>query len=718
MRDGTLPAMSVKRRRDPVQGLFMDEQKSGEMLVAIFRLVILIFFIPLIYALRFLLGYLLPSYWLMSIGKWMVMTAAAALIYMALKKGLYRPWLGYVTIFLDTSFVTISIIALSFYSFNHTGVLQDPLLLIYYLISASGGIRYAYRYIAFIVPLLAGMIVMLSWFDSAYHAIPVDYIVLTDRLAFLILISVMALFFSRMLRDFTFERYRTGQKHVREISSLLEIGRTISSREELAKTLMSIVSEARKLLQADLGFISVRTAEKGELDIITDTGPVPSPAPSDIEWRIGDHIVESGRALEINPGSPAAIDAEVAGILQKRWIQQVVGLPVAVDGVTLGAIVAARRDTRAFTGYDTTLLTVLSQQAAISIKNANLLEKLKSESVYLGKETDYSAGFHQIIGQSGKMREVFAVIEKAAKSGIPVLIRGESGTGKELVANALYALGERKDHPFIKLNCSAIPAELLESELFGHEKGAFTGADRQRKGKFELAGGGTMLLDEIGDMSPGLQTKLLRVLQEGEFQRIGGDVTIRADVRLITATNQNLEEKIRRGEFREDLFYRINGLPIHVPPLRERREDIPLLAQHFVRKHNYVGGRNIEFTVSAIRFLASLDWRGNVRELENLIHRMLVMTDTDTISEKDLEAICSTSDTSSMVDFFVAMKSYIEDAVRNKCDVAVEMERIEREFLIEAFRQAGGNVRKTAEITGLPKSTLFNKLQKYNITSE
>ncbi|HQL83010.1 MAG TPA: sigma-54 dependent transcriptional regulator, partial [Spirochaetota bacterium] len=325
-------------------------------------------------------------------------------------------------------------------------------------------------------------------------------------------------------------------------------------------------------------------------------------------------------------------------------------------------------------------------------------------------------GFHQIIGQSGKMREVFAIIEKAAKSGIPVLIRGESGTGKELVANALFALGERKDRPFIKLNCSAIPADLLESELFGHEKGAFTGADRQRKGKFELADGGTMFLDEIGDMSPGLQTKLLRVLQEGEFHRIGGDVTIRSDVRLVTATNQNLEEKIRRGEFREDLFYRINALPIHVPPLRERREDIPLLAQHFVRKHDYVGGRNIEFTVSAIRFLASLEWRGNVRELENFIHRILVMTDTDTISEKELKAMCERADSTRMMDYYSTLKAYINEAVNAGCDVAQEMERIEREFLAEAFRKSRGNIRKTAEITGLPKSTLFNKLQKYHIT--
>ena len=293
--------MSVKRRRDPVQGLFMDEQKSGEMLVARFRLVILLAFIPLIFALRFLLGYLLPSYWLMSIGKWMVMSAIAAIIFMALKKGMYRPWLGFATLLLDTAFVTISIITLSFYTVKHAGVLQDPLLMIYYLISFSGGIRYAYRYTMFTIPLCGGMIVMLSWFDSVYHALPVDYIMLTDRLAFLLLISIIALIFSRMLRDYTFERYRTGQKHGREISALMEIGRTISSREELAKTLASIVAEVRKLLLADLGFIGAMNRETGKMEIITETGPAAAAA-GDIECRIAAKIVESGRSSSWGPG--------------------------------------------------------------------------------------------------------------------------------------------------------------------------------------------------------------------------------------------------------------------------------------------------------------------------------------------------------------------------------------------------------------------------------
>ena len=219
-------------------------------------------------------------------------------------------------------------------------------------------------------------------------------------------------------------------------------------------------------------------------------------------------------------------------------------------------------------------------------------------------------------------------------------------------------------------------------------------------------------------MSAGLQTKLLRVLQEGEFERIGGEDTVGVDVRIITATNQNLEEKIKRAEFREDLFYRINGLPIYMPPLRDRREDIPLLAEHFIRKYDSSGSRRIEFTVSAMRFLTSQEWRGNVRELENLVRRMLIMTDKNTISEKDLESICTITDNSRMIDFYSSLKTYIEAAVRDGCDVAVEIERIEREFLAEAFKQAKGNVRKTADITGLPKSTLFNKLQKYKITDQ
>ena len=707
--------MSREQHLNLIEEIFEDKQRSGELLVARFRLVILLAFIPLIFALRFLLGYLLPSYWILSIGKWIIMSAIAAGIYLLLQKGLYRSWTGYVTLFLDTAFVTISIITLSFYTMNHIGVMQDPLVIIYYLIGFSGGIRYRTRYTVFSVALCVPVIVMLSWFDRTYHEIPVDYILVIDRLAFFFLISVMGLVFSRMLGDYIMAWYQMGEKHVKEIASLMEIGRKISSREELAKTLGNIAQETKKLLATDRCFMVLRGARSGSMEVITETKSFSCNSGGDMECVIGGRIIDTAAPLAVAPEAQAA-DAAVAAALKGASIGSLYGLPVTVDGAVAGALVIASKAARAFSEYDRTLLGVLSEQAAISIKNSRLLEQLRNESVYLHEELDYSSGFQNIIGQSRKMKEIFSVIEKAAKSTIPVIIRGESGTGKELVADALYALGPRRDKPFIKLNCSAIPSELLESELFGHEKGAFTGADRQRKGKFELAGGGTIFLDEIGDMSPKLQTKLLRVLQEGVFERIGGESTIRVDVRIVTATNQNLEDKIRKGDFREDLFYRINGLPVYVPPLRERREDIPLLVDHFIRKYDYTGARNIEFTVSAMRFLTSQEWRGNVRELENLVHRMLVMTDKNSISEKDLEAIYTTSDTSRMMDFYATMKSYIEDAVRSGCDVSAEIERIEREFLAEAFRQARGNVRKAAEITGMAKSTLFNKLQKYKIT--
>ncbi len=518
-----------------------------------------------------------------------------------------------------------------------------------------------------------------------------------------------------MLGDYILAWYQMGEKHVREISSLMEIGRKISSREELAKTLANIVAETNKLLQCDRSFIVLKNARSGMMEVVTESGAAGCSTEDAMEWRIGKKIIDTAAVLAAPPESMTGIRGRAAA-MKNGPIRSLYGLPVTVDGAAAGALVSAGSEERVFSEHDRTLLGVLSEQAAISIKNSRLLEQLKNESVYLHEELDYSSRFQNIIGQSGAMKEIYGIIEKAARSTIPVIIRGESGTGKELIADALYALGPRRDKPFIKLNCSAIPAELLESELFGHERGSFTGADRQRRGKFELAGGGTIFLDEIGDMSPRLQTKLLRVLQEGEFQRIGGESSIRVDVRVITATNQNLEEKIQEGEFREDLFYRINGLPIYVPPLRERREDIPPLVEHFIKKYDYTGARNIEFTVSAMRFLTSQEWRGNVRELENLVHRMLVMTDKNSISEKDLEAICTTSDTSRMMDFYSSLKGYIEEAIRNGCDVAADMERIEREFLSAAFRQTGGNVRKTAEITGLPKSTLFNKLQKYRIS--
>jgi transcriptional regulator with GAF, ATPase, and Fis domain len=389
------------------------------------------------------------------------------------------------------------------------------------------------------------------------------------------------------------------------------------------------------------------------------------------------------------------------------------GTPIRTDEGIAGALFAARIHERPGLKYNHALLEMFAEHAAICIGNSRLLQQLKKETVYLYKKLDDLSCFEDIIGTSSRMQEIFSLISKVAGTDIPVLILGESGTGKELVAQALHNLSRRKDAPFIKINCAAIPSELLESELFGYEKGAFTGAVRAKKGRFELADGGTIFLDEIGDMDIGLQGKLLRVLQSQEFERVGGEATRKIDVRLITATNQNLEEMLIKGSFREDLFYRINTLPICLPSLRERREDIPLLVRHFLKKHG--NGKIIEFTGSAIEYLSRKEWKGNVRELENLLKRIIIITDKDIISEDDVRAIDKQDRIFGAQNNASTINEHISMIVRNSCTVSTELERIEREFISEALRLAGGNQRKAASHLGMPKSTLFNKMNKYDI---
>jgi len=243
---------------------------------------------------------------------------------------------------------------------------------------------------------------------------------------------------------------------------------------------------------------------------------------------------------------------------------------------------------------------------------------------------------HFIIGHSKPMQEVYGIIEKISQSDVTALLLGESGTGKELVARALHESGNRKDKPFIKVNCAALPETLLESELFGHERGAFTGAHATRQGRFELADNGVIFLDEIGEMPLSLQAKMLRVLQEKQFERIGGTRTFSVDVRIIAATNVSLEQAAAAGRFRADLYYRLNVVPIHLPPLRDRREDIPLLLNHFLQKSNQRNGRNIKLTSELLDFLVDYRWPGNVREMQNLVERMVILAEGERLTLADL----------------------------------------------------------------------------------
>jgi DNA-binding NtrC family response regulator len=305
-----------------------------------------------------------------------------------------------------------------------------------------------------------------------------------------------------------------------------------------------------------------------------------------------------------------------------------------------------------------------------------------------------------IIGEGGKMIEVLSLARRVAPSEATVLIRGESGTGKELIAKAIHDAGARASFPLIRVNCAALPETLLESELFGHERGAFTGAVSMRKGRFELADGGTLFLDEIGDLSLPLQAKLLRVLQEKEFERVGSSKPIRVNVRVLAATHRNLEALVKAGQFREDLYYRLNVVTIVLPPLRERREDLPLLMDHFLRVFSEKNGKAIRgFTSEAREVLLRYDYPGNVRELENIIERAVVLTRDDVIGRADLP-----------------LAQEIEEAKSEQASLPAAVEGVERRMIKEALARAGGVQTRAAEMLGLSERALRYKLKKYGLS--
>jgi transcriptional regulator with GAF, ATPase, and Fis domain len=271
------------------------------------------------------------------------------------------------------------------------------------------------------------------------------------------------------------------------------------------------------------------------------------------------------------------------------------------------------------------------------VKKALKYKLLERENILLRQQLKKKYRFDNFVGDSRPIQQVFELVEKVADTDSTVLITGESGTGKELIARAIHYNSYRRDNPMVVINCGAIPEELLESELFGHEKGAFTGAHKSRIGRFELANEGTIFLDEIGDMSPNLQVKLLRVLQEQKFERVGSTRTIKVDIRVIAATNKNLISVVNKGTFREDLYYRLNVIPIKVPPLRHRKSDIPLLVDFFLKKFNKEKRKHIkELTPKAMDALLQYDWRGNVRELENLLERLVILASGDVIGLEDI----------------------------------------------------------------------------------
>ncbi len=337
-------------------------------------------------------------------------------------------------------------------------------------------------------------------------------------------------------------------------------------------------------------------------------------------------------------------------------------------------------------------------QVLVALERAFERRELESENRRLRRAVDQTASFGDLIGASPAMREIFALIRKVANNRSNVLITGESGTGKEVVARTLHFTGNRAERAFIPVNCTAIPEGLLESELFGHLRGSFTGAHTSRRGLFEEACGGTLLLDEIGDMGPGLQSKLLRVLQDGEIRPVGGTRPVSVAVRIIAATNKDLSKEIEAGRFRQDLFYRLNVIPIHIPPLRERKEDIPALVEAFLKKH--CGGAARSVSPEAMRLFKERRWSGNARELENTIERALALSERRELQPDDLALVESHGQPE---------EARAEPMIRQALEQELTLRQLEDRYLAAVLEQVGGNKVRAARILGINRRTLYRR---------
>ncbi len=399
--------------------------------------------------------------------------------------------------------------------------------------------------------------------------------------------------------------------------------------------------------------------------------------------------------------------AHAAQLLEKHEVSQAVLVPICSKDKVLGAIYLGYRDREScFAEQDTRFLQALAAQAAVAMDNVLLRAELEDEVEHLRWEVDGRSSFSNIIGRSLEMQKLFSLLQKVARTSVTVLIEGESGTGKELVARAIHSNGPRKSERFLAQNCAALPEQLLESELFGHVKGAFTGAMREKAGLFEAADGGTFFLDEIADMPTSLQVKLLRVLQDGEVRRVGAMEPLSVDVRIVAATNKILEKEVKAGRFREDLFYRLNVVRIKMPALRDRRDDIPLLAQHFLDQYS----EGVEepppgFSDDTMDLLVNYDWPGNVRELENEVQRAIALAKPGTPIVPNV-----LSDRIRDVDVLVR-------PVRPGAKLSLKdmVEDVEKRVILQVLTENGWNKSKSAKLLGLSRQGLLKKIARFGL---
>jgi formate hydrogenlyase transcriptional activator len=488
---------------------------------------------------------------------------------------------------------------------------------------------------------------------------------------------------------------------------LLEVNNALVSNLEWRALFSALSTCLRRVLAHDYTSLAVYDAQRNAFDMwaveFAGKGLVKEHMIVPVEGSPAGAAFVAGKPVALQRADLAAMPAEVASLLLAEGIQSMCCVPLTVHDHRLGSLNVGRLGGEPFAEADGDLLAAIANQVAFSIENAlafreiaELRDRLSAEKVYLEDEIRTNYNFEEIIGDSPALRGVLRQAETVAPTDSAVLILGETGTGKELVARAIHDLSRRRERTFVKINCAAIPTGLLESELFGHERGAFTGAIAQKVGRFELADGGTLFLDEVGDIPLELQPKLLRVLQEQEFERLGGTRTKRVDVRVVAATNRNLEEMVEAGTFRNDLYYRLNVFPITLPALRDRTEDVPALVRHFTQKFARRMSKRIEtIPADAMAALSRYAWPGNVRELENAIERAVILTSGPSLNVQ-----------------LVQFRS------RTPQPTTGTLEATEREAILRTLHDTNwvlGGVNGAAARLGLKRTTLQSRMQKLGI---
>jgi len=482
-----------------------------------------------------------------------------------------------------------------------------------------------------------------------------------------------------------------------------EFGAELTYRSDPSQSVRRALAAAQRSLQLQFMAFCLVDSASGALEIAESAGLGPT------EFRRFEKTVDSSpfrEAFESNAPtilSPKDLSHEAASLFPSN--AKIIAVPALGGenrlGVLIGTVADSSRHSDELLDLLRLFASMITQAYRIEYAVRGERERLREENQHLKLELKEKYDFSHIIGTSNAMKLVYEQVTQVARSNATVLLRGESGTGKELIANAIHYNSLRSKKPFVKVNCAALPESLIESELFGHEKGAFTGADRLKRGRFELAEGGTLFLDEIGDLPQQTQIKLLRVLQEREFERVGGTQTLRSNIRLIAATNKDLETSIRNGQFREDLYYRLNVFTIFLPPLRERKSDILLLAEYFLEKYEREHNKRVRrISTPAIDMLMSYHYPGNVRELENAIERAVLACDANVIHGHHLPPTLQTAEGSGTV---------------TDLSLAAAVAAFERGLIQDALKSTRGNVAKAAKLLASTERIIGYKIRKYGI---